>query len=121
MSSWKAELEYAKELVGAGVDGLAAARREFDGPVFGPVAAGSIWTPAAVCAGIGIIGGRFAGRKRTNSGIAAAGLAGVLVGSAMALAWTSRRFARHAAAKTVRSVNAVRDQHWLRAHPIDYA
>ena len=121
MKLLRAELDYLKELTGAGLDGIAAARREFSGPVFETAPNGRAWTPAAVCAGIGIMSGVLAGRGGSRSRVVVGGLVGSVVGSAALLAWTSRRFARTAAHRAFRSVNAARDQRWLKANPIDYA
>ncbi len=119
--TWRSELDYLKQLAGAGWNGIADAQREMKGPVFAPSPADTIWRPAAVCAGIGMIGGRLTGKRNSTYRVAIGGVIGGILGSTAALAWTSRRFARHATGKAARSVNAVRDQHWLRAHPIDYA
>jgi len=121
MSLWTAEIEYAGKLISAAVDGIASARREFEGPLFEPSPVEAIWTPAIVCASIGMMGGRLTQNRNGTSRVAFGGLVGSLVGSGLALAWTSRRFARKATGKAVKSVNAVRDQHWLQANPIDYA
>ena len=121
MTSFKTELDYFRELGGAGEHGIAAARREFHGPVFEPAPNGADWGPAAVCAGIGIMSGGFVGRRNKGSGVAVGGLVGSLVGSAALLAWISRRFVRAAAHRAIQSVDAARDQHWLKANPIDYA
>ena len=117
----KTELYYLRELAGAGLDGIAAAHRQFQGRVFETAPNGRAWKPAAVCAGIGIVSGGLVGRRGDRSSVAVGSLVGSLVGSAALLGWTSRRFARAAALRAVRSVNAARDQRWLKANPIDYA
>jgi hypothetical protein len=120
MPSFKGELDYLKQLAGAGQEGIAAARREFKGPVFEISPAEAIWKPA-VGAGIGILSAAFVGNRKDRSHVVFGGLLGSVLGSAVVLAWSSRRFARHATDKAIRSVNTVRDQHWLSSHPIDYA
>lgn len=121
MTLLKTEMDYLKELAGAGLDGIAAARREFHGPVFETAPNDRAWKPAAICAGIGIVSGGLVGKRGNRSRVAVGGLVGSLLGSAALLAWTSRRFARAATLRAVRSVNAVRDQRWLKENPIDYA
>src|SRR4051812_43084135 len=118
MASFRAEMVYFKQLADAGWNGVTAARREFTGPL---IKTGTMWRPAAMGAAIGIVGSRLTGSRRGKSATAMAGLAGGAVASAVLMAWTSRRFARAATTKAIRSVNAVRDQHWLAANPIDYA
>ena len=121
MTSFRAELDYLRQLAGAGWNGINAARQDFEGPVFEIPKAGNLWTPAAVCAGIGLMSGKLLAKRQDRSTAAERGLLGGLVGSTAMLAWSSRRFARHATRKAIRSVNAVRDRHWLEANPIDYA
>ena len=53
--TWQSELDYIRQLAIAGLDGIAAARRELQGPVFEPSPTGSLWTPAVVCAGLGMV------------------------------------------------------------------
>lgn len=112
---------YLKRLVGAGLDGISSARREFDGSLFAPASQAVVWTPTAIGAAVGMLGTRWIGNRKSPSNVAMGGLVGGAFGAAAAVAWASRGFAGIAARKAVLQVNAVRDAHWLETHPIDYA
>jgi hypothetical protein len=109
---------YFKSLVGAGLDGISQARRE--SRVFTPPLHAVAWKSMAAGAFAGALGARLA-RNRKLSGIVLGGVVGTLVGFGAAVAWTSRRFTGSAARSARQSVNAARDEHWLKVHPIDYA
>ena len=115
------DFTYFKQLVGAGLNGIAAARQESHGRVFTPSLQTIAWTPAAIGATVGALGARLVRRDKSASGVAIGGLIGSLFGFGAALAWASRDFTGPAARKTLRGVNAVRDAHWLETHPITYA
>ena len=71
------------------------------------------WTGAAlptvaVAAAAGVLGTRFAGRRKPSA-FALGGFIGTAVGVGVALLWTSQY------------VTSVRDARWLATHPIDYA
>ena len=112
---------YLKQLVGAGLDGIAAARHEFDGDVITSLLKTVVWTPAAIGTTIGMLTTRLAGNRRSASWTALGGLVGGVLGLGAGLAWASRGFIGHAARTATRRVNATRDAHWLETHPIDYA
>src|SRR3954454_19367611 len=114
-------LRYAKQLIGAGLDGIAAARQESNGAIFTPPLQTVALTPTAIGATIGALGSRLIRRDKGASGAAIGGLIGSVFGFGAALAWASRDFTRPAARKTVHGVNTVRDAHWLESHPITYA
>ena len=114
-------LRYAKQLIGAGLDGIAAARQESNGAIFTPPLQTVAWTPTAIGAMIGALGTRLIRRDKGASGAAIGGLIGSVFGFGAALAWASRDFTGPAARKTLRGVNTVRDAHWLESHPITYA
>jgi hypothetical protein len=48
-------------------------------------------------------------------------LLGGAIGFGLGLAWSSRRLTASVAEQAFRSMNKVRDEHWLENHPIDYA
>lgn len=105
-------LAYWRDLVGAGWAGLFSARQEFRAVS---------WLPVVFGAGLGVLGTRVSGRRRSASDLAAGGLVGSFVGGGAAVAWASRGMIRPAARVAAQRVNAVRDAHWLETHPIDYA
>ena len=115
------DLTYLKQLVGAGLDGLAVSRHEFDGrSILSPLRPG-VWTPAAVGTAIGMLATRFDGNRTSASRTALGGLVGAVLGLGAGLAWASRPHIASAARRATRHVNATRDAHWLQTHPIDYA
>ncbi len=115
----KSDLNYAKQLVGAGWEGVASARK--DAPLFAPPLLNSAWLPMAAGAAVGIAGTRWAAKRKDASGLAVAALVGTIVGFGVAVAWASRGFTTSAARNASRRVSAARDQHWLEQNPIDYA
>ena len=115
------DFTYTRQLVGAGMDAIAAARQECKGAIFTPPLQTVAWTPTAIGATIGALGSRLIRRDKGTSGAAIGGLIGSVFGFGAALAWASRDFTRPAARKTVQGVNTVRDAHWLESHPITYA
>ena len=117
----KSDITYIKQLAGAGWDGIASARRELDGDVFTSPLQTVVWTPAAVCATIGMLSPRLIGNRKSASSVAMGGLIGSVLGLGAALVWSSRRFTGPAARRAVRHVNAARDAHWLESNPITYA
>ena len=119
--SLRSDLTYFKQLVGAGLDGIVAARLEMNGPLFTPPLQTVAWTPAAVGATIGALGARLIGKEKRASGVAIGSLVGSICGFGAALAWASRDFTGPAARKALRHVNTARDAHWLELNPIDYA
>jgi hypothetical protein len=112
---------YLKQLVGAGLDGIASARREAGGRVFTPPLQAVVWPPAAIGAAIGVLGARLGSKQSNRVRMTVAGVMGSVVGSTAAAAWASRQFLPPAARKTIDRVNLARDSHWLQTHPIDYA
>ena len=114
------DIAYLRSLIGAGLTGISAARREVGGQVFTPSLRTAAWTPAAIGATIGALGSGMTGSRKASR-IAIGGLLGTLLGFGAALAWTSRRFTGCAARRATHLVNATRDAHWLEGHPIDYA
>jgi hypothetical protein len=113
-------LVYLKDLVVAGLHGVASARDELDGEVFA-AARPAVWTTAAIGAAVGMLSTGMAGGRKSASNLALRGLVGSMVGCGAGFAWTSRRFTRAAAHRARRLVDAARDAHWLQKHPIDYA
>ena len=118
--SVKVDLTYFKQLMGAGLDGIAAARLEYEGVIPSPLKP-AMWTPAAIGATMGMLTTRLAGKPKSRSRTAWGALLGGVLGLGAGLAWASRGSIGHAARTATRRVNAVRDTHWLETHPIDYA
>ena len=117
--SHQSDFGYVKQLLGAGIDGIAAARREQSG-IFHPPLRTAVWPTVAVGATVGALGTRLSGRRKAST-VAMGTIVGSLIGIGAALAWRSRRFAGSAVRRASQNVNASRDLHWLQTHPINYA
>ena len=115
------DLSYLKQLIGAGLDGIAAARHEYDGGVIASPLKPAVWKPAAVGTSIGMLTTRLAGKRKSAFRTALGGFVGGVLGLSAGLAWASRGSITRAARTATRRVNATRDAHWLETHPIDYA
>lgn len=116
---------YGRELVGSGLQGASQGRRAFlNGGPISPFLADvnkKAWKLATLGACIGVLGG-YLGRKHQPAVRAVAyGALGGAVGFAASFAWSSHTFAEAVARGAMTNVAAVRDQHWLKGHPIDYA
>jgi len=116
LRSLKSELLYATEMAGAGLNGIASARQDFDRNLFTPA-----WMPTAIGGGIGLLSRFLVGKRRSASSVAIGGLLGSVVGFTAGVAWKSRHVTGTAARKSIRLVNAVRDARWLEQNPVDYA
>ena len=116
---------YGRELVGSGLQGASKGRTAFlnGGPISSFLADVNkkALKLATLGACIGVLGG-YLGRKHQPAVRAVAyGALGGAVGFAASFAWGSHTFAETVARGALTNVGAVRDQHWLKKHPIDYA
>ncbi|HYM00632.1 MAG TPA: hypothetical protein VEZ90_16875 [Blastocatellia bacterium] len=76
--------------------------------------------PMAVGACAGVLSG-YQGDGRTSiRRILGFGFLGSLIGFASGLAWETRDLNASIAANALKDIGRVRDEHWLRKHPIDY-
>jgi hypothetical protein len=116
---------YGRELVGSGLQGASKGRTSFlNGGPLSPFLADvnkKALKVATLGACIGVLGG-YLGRKHQPAVRAVAyGALGGAVGFAASFAWNSHTFAETVARGALTNVGVVRDQHWLKSHPIDYA
>ncbi len=111
---------YYRRLVTAGVDGIASARRDAGGRVLDPPLQNVVWMPAAIGVALGV-GSAWFVKRRSGPTAFLGGVLGGMLGCGAALAWASRAFVGPATRSAVRQVTGARDEHWLAAHPIDYA
>jgi hypothetical protein len=118
-------LEYGRKLVSSGLQGARKAEQEFlHGKPLGPVLSDSACTaliPAAIGACVAALGCRSANGHRSATRAVAFSVLGSVVGFAAGMAWGTRRLTSSVAAGARTRVEAVRDEHWLEANPIDYA
>jgi len=109
---------YLKELTSAGFNGAASGRVSPDRP---PTSWVVLSAPAALGAALGAFRNQRFGKHKSSSSIALGGLVGGIVGCGAAVAWASRGRIGSAVRGAARSVQTVRDAHWLEANPINYA
>jgi hypothetical protein len=121
----RSRLQYGRALVNSGMEGLRHGRvahlqRQ---PLYGVLsdsARGAIGLAAiGTCAAL--VGTCLAGRRARNVRAVGYGVAGSVIGLAVALAWKTRDLTASMGRSALREMNTVRDQRWLQNHPIDYA
>jgi hypothetical protein len=118
----KSEIDYAADLIGAGVEGIVSAWKASGDRGFASPRKPAIMASTVAGAALGVLGAWLGGRRRTIGYRAAmCGLAGTALGLGVGMAWESRDFTRGATRGAMRKVNAVRDARWLAANPIAYA
>jgi hypothetical protein len=121
----KSTADYSKQLLHVGREGAALGRElylhgEHLGAFFNHSARTAL-KPAVLGAFIGLLTAYPAHRERLARRAVACGLLGCAVGFAGAVAWQSRRLAGSIASGAMKNIERVRDEHWLKTHPIDYA
>jgi membrane associated rhomboid family serine protease len=120
MSGYRAltsDLGYLAQLLQAGMAGLNSARRDTEFPRLG----GPVWVATGVGAVVGTCSACLRRSQRIGNRAALGGLVGSGLGLACGLAWASRGFTRTLVRGAAGEMNAVRDVHWLKQNPIDYA
>jgi hypothetical protein len=118
-------IHYARELLNAGLEGARSGREKFlKGKRLGTFLAESFSNtlkPAALGLCLGLLGSyRGNGRKKAGR-VFARGLIGGAVGFGAGAVWQSRFLVETAAGSALKSIGRVRDDHWLKRNPIDYA
>jgi hypothetical protein len=116
----KSDVKYAKNLVGAGLDGINSARKESDKRVFTPALARTVWAPVAIGAAVGVLAACLKCNRKSHHAVVG-GLVGSVLGFSGGVAWASRGITGAAARGAISKVNVVRDAHWLEKNPIAYA
>ena len=121
----KSTAVYGRKLVHSGREGAALGRESFlHGEHLGSFfnqSARTALTPAVLGACIGLLSAYQARRNRSARRALECGVLGCIVGFCAAVAWRSRGLASSVASSAMKSIDRVRDQHWLEKHPIDYA
>jgi hypothetical protein len=117
-------LEYGRALMNSGLSGLRSGRvAHLQGqPLHGVLsesARGALGLAViGTCAAL--VGSCVAGRRRGAKAVGY-GVAGSMIGLAVALAWKTRELTASMGRSALKEMSTVRDQHWLQKHPIDYA
>ena len=118
-------LEYGRKVFSSGLEGARSGREAFlQGRSFSPFLSESIhkaWRPAAIGACIGVVGSIPGNRRKSVRKLLACSVVGGAIGFGLGMAWQNRRFTESIANGALRNINKVRDEYWLKGHPIDYA
>jgi hypothetical protein len=126
LTEWsRSSIDYGRKLVSSGLEGAKTGEEEYlDGdelsPYLGDSARHAI-APGVIGICIGALTGYYANRRRSAWRAFGFGLLGGLLGFGASLAWESRGLGRCIVSDALKSINKVRDEHWLEKHPIDYA
>ena len=121
----RSEVEYGRKILNSGMEGARSGQKAFlSGRPLIPFLSQSVrnaWKPAAIAAGIGVLGS-CSGSQRNSIGRALSfGLLGGVVGFGAGVVWQNRRLVTSATRCALRNIDKVRDEHWLEKNPIDYA
>jgi hypothetical protein len=119
--SLKSDLTYTRCLFEALLDGVTSAPKGTASRVVTPITSGSIWTPAAIGAAIGLLSAGLRRTPKSGYRVAVSGLVGGALGFGAGAAWVSRDYTGAVARSTIQKVNSVRDARWLEKNPIAYA
>jgi hypothetical protein len=126
VSEWsKSNIDYGRKLLDSGLEGARSAEGEFlHGKPLAPFLENSArhaFKPAAIGALLGLLGSCTGNGRKSSDRTLLYGLVGGAIGFGIGVAWRSRRLAARVASSAFRSMEKVRDEHWLESHPIDYA
>jgi hypothetical protein len=118
-------LRYGRSLANSGAAGLRSGRDAYlDGKPLGPVlsqkARASLGL-AAIGACAGLVQLLLSSRRRRIPESLALGAVGSAVGFLAGFTWKTRDLTASMAQAAAKNMGAVRDEHWLERHPIDYA
>ncbi len=121
----KSELEYGRRVLNSVLEGARGGREAFlKGRSLTPFLSEEVRNalkPAAVGACIGLLGS-YLGDHRSSIGRALAfGFVGWAIGLGVGVAWKTRGLTECVASNAFRNIGKLRDEHWLKRHPIDYA
>ena len=103
----EANIEEGRKLIGSGIEGADSARK-------------TTLNLAAVGACLGVVAGYFSDESHAGRNAAVGGLLGAALGLSGGFAWAGRHLAGAMTQGAVKSMGAVRNQHWLENHPIAY-
>jgi hypothetical protein len=117
----RSDIAYARNLVGAGLDGVSSAWKETGSHAFAPALTGAVWGPIAIGAAAGILTACLNRKRRSGFIVAMGGVVGSALGLGAGVAYVSRGVTGAVARGAMRKVNTVRDARWLEKNPIAYA
>ncbi len=118
-------LRYGRTLVQSGVAGLRSGREShLNGQPLSAVltqSARASLSLATFGACVGLLRFYGAGRRGRLPKTVAWSVVGSAVGFCAGFAWKTRELAASMGRSSLKQMGAVRDEHWLERHPIDYA
>jgi len=122
----RSNLDYGRKLVHSGLEGAHSAEQAYlHGSEVGPylkVSAVTSLVPAVIGACLGFLSAQPKnGDKPTPAKAVALGVLGCTIGMVAGVVWSTRGLTESVAAAAWKSMDQVRDEHWLEKHPIDYA
>jgi hypothetical protein len=118
-------IRYGRSLANSGAAGMRNGREEYlDGKPLGTV----LTQQARASLGLAVIGACaglvqcfVSGRRRRLPTSLALGAVGSAIGFVAGFTWKTRELTASMVQGAARNMGAVRDEHWLERHPIDYA
>jgi hypothetical protein len=117
-------LHYGRTLVKSGVAGLRSGREShLNGQPLSAVltqSARASLSLATVGACVGLLRFYVSGRRRLPKTVAWS-VIGSAIGFCAGFAWKTRELTASMGRSSLKQIGAVRDEHWLERHPIDYA
>ena len=120
----RSEVEYGRKVLNSGLEGARSGREAFlSGRPLTPLLSESVRNackPAAIGAGVGVLGS-CSGSRKSIGRVLAFGLLGGAIGFSAGVVWQNRRLVASTARGAWRNIDEVRDERWLEKHPIDYA
>ena len=118
-------LRYGRELVNSGLSGLRTGREShlqgqplseaLTDSARGALGLAAIGTCAA------LVGSCLSGQRNRRTKTVGYGVAGSVIGFIIGLTWKTRELTASMGRSALKEMGTVRDEHWLRTHPIDYA
>ena len=110
----KSNADYGRRLVDSGISGARSGQEAFfNGESLTPFISESVQSalkPAAVGAGIGVLGSYPGSRQKSIARALVFGLLGGAIGLGVGLAWESRRFTASVAGSALKNMGRVRDE-----------
>ncbi len=121
----KSSAEYGQRILDAGIEGARSGEDEFLEDkrlisVLGESVKDSM-VPTAVGVAAGVLLGYVIYRRNSTARSLACGLLGGLLGFSGGMAWENRRLGASVVGGAMKNIGKVRDEQWLRRHPINYA
>jgi hypothetical protein len=126
LSKWSSSnVEYGRQVLSSGLEGARSGREAFlHGRPISPFISESIcnvWKYAAVGVCVGALSSIPGKQQRSISRTLTYSLASGVLVLGIGTAWNTRCLMTSIARGARRSIDSVRDEHWLKSHPIDYA